>query len=497
MRLRAADVAWTNFWFKPGDPFLLGLLRVLTGLMLTYNLAVWSFDLEAFFSHDGLQPIDAIRELHSRRWIFSFWLWIDDAWMWPVHGASVGIAVLFTAGLLTRVTSVLAFLVTISYSQRVPVANFGLDQILGILCLYLAIGPSGAALSIDAWLRERRLRRAGLPSDDRRLRASATVATRLIQLHWCAIYFWAGHAKLKGETWWTGEAMWNVLANQEYQTWDLTWLAHWPWMPYLVAHVTILWESFFPVLVWNRRLRPWFLWPGLAMHLGIGAFLGMWTFGLSMAFAYLAFLDAAWWRHATERWFARRRATGSRTPVTSPSAIDVDGTANASNRLAASPLATSPQTAERCNVPVLIVARVESDRQSIAMYLSQHGYAVAITDNISTLRREIDRSRVTLVLVHSARFLPTELAAAADELGRLSTVSGLLLLTERLRPYGAAIDLPSNVRWLALPVSLNQVRHELQKLSSDREHSQSIRDAAAPVQGRATNVPGAAAASAG
>ena len=52
-------------------------------------------------------------------------------------------------GAFTPVTSVLAYLITISYSSRAPIANYGLDQINGMAALYLAIGPSGRALSID------------------------------------------------------------------------------------------------------------------------------------------------------------------------------------------------------------------------------------------------------------------------------------------------------------------------------------------------------------
>ena len=72
---------------------------------------------------------------------------------------------------------------------------------------------------------------------------------------------------------------------------DLTWMAWVPWLPYLIAHVTVAWEVSFCAMVWNERLRPIWLAVGTAMHLGIGAFLGMWTFGLIMTFPYFAFSD--------------------------------------------------------------------------------------------------------------------------------------------------------------------------------------------------------------
>lgn len=297
--------AWHDFWFKPVDPLMIGLIRLLTGWMLLYNMLVWSLDLDAFFRDDGLQPLASIRSLHEGDPVFSFWLWTGDQWLWPMHYACITIVALFFLGVASRLTSVLSFLITISYSQRVPIANFGFDQILGFLCLYLSLAPSGASLSVDALIRRSWRRRRGL-SIDVVPSSSARMASRLIQLHLCAIYLWAGFAKLKGPSWWTGEAMWRVIANQEYQTTDLTWMAQVPWLPYLIAHVTIAWEVFFIALVWSPRWRPFVLFMGLLMHLGIGAFLGMWTFGLIMAFGYLAFSDADLWRSRLNRLLGRR-----------------------------------------------------------------------------------------------------------------------------------------------------------------------------------------------
>lgn len=290
---------WREFWFRPEDPFTLGMIRILTGMMLVYNLLVWGLDLDAFFGLDGLQPLEAIRVVHEGSRAFSFWMYVSPDWLHTVHWICVFVAVLFCLGTWTRVTSVLAFVITVSYSQRVPVANFGLDQILGFLCLYLAIGPSGAALSIDAWRNRQQAKNEERSAS--RKRASAGMTLRLIQCHMCIIYFWAGFAKLKGQSWWTGEAMWQVIANMEYQTTDLTWMASVPWLPYLLAHITVAWEVFFCVLVWNSSLRPFILTVGVAMHLGIGAFLGMWTFGLVMIFPYLAFCSSTRCRQLAER----------------------------------------------------------------------------------------------------------------------------------------------------------------------------------------------------
>src|SRR3954447_26633220 len=155
---------------------------------------------------------------------------------------------LFTVGLWTRVTSVLALIVAISFVHRVPAALFGLDQINAMLTLYLALGPSGRALSLDRLLATRR----GAPASPATPSVSANLAQRLIQVHMCVIYFFAAISKLQGPAWWDGEAMWRAFANLEYQSADMTWLAWHPWLINLVTHLSVLWEISFCVLIWKR-----------------------------------------------------------------------------------------------------------------------------------------------------------------------------------------------------------------------------------------------------
>src|SRR5262245_49629513 len=209
---RALAGSWDAFWFTPADPTLLGVLRILTGLMLLYTHAVWGLVLPQFFGRDGWLSARLVGTLHQGGYTYSFWWLVSDDGMWPAYGLSMVVLALFTVGLWTRVTSILALLVTISYVYRVPAATFGLDQINAMLTLYLAIGPSGAALSFDRW---RALRRGLAPDHRPEPSAGANLALRLINVHMCVIYFFAATSKLQGEAWWNGEAMWRAFANYE------------------------------------------------------------------------------------------------------------------------------------------------------------------------------------------------------------------------------------------------------------------------------------------
>lgn len=287
--------AWNRFWFSPTDPATLCFIRVLAGAMLFYTHLVWSLDLQAFLGPEGWLPVDYIENLPGRQWsAWSLFFWIEQPWLlWCVHIFAVSVFFCLMLGLFSRTTAVLGFLFAVSYAQRVtPGAFFGLDKVNCMLALYLMLGPCGARYSLDRLLRLRRGDTAPVvPS------ISANLAIRLIQLHLCIIYLFSGLAKLPGENWQAGSAVWWAVANYEYQSLSATWLADWPVIVALATHLTVFWELFYCCLVWNRFLRPIVLWIAVAIHLGIAMFMGMITFGLVMLFANLAFIQPATVRH--------------------------------------------------------------------------------------------------------------------------------------------------------------------------------------------------------
>ena len=312
----AAD--WQEFWFRPSAPQTTGLLRLLAGAMIFYTHLVWTFGLSEFFSSNGWQSTSLMTLFQKGLYTPSFWWLIPDGGLMTAHIICLVILFLFWIGCATSITSVLAFVITVSYAYRVQMANFGLDQVNGFLSFYLCLSPCGQAYSVDRWIAKWRATRAGQSLASPPLSARNTLAVRLIQIQLCVIYFFAGAAKMQGEAWWNGNAIWQAGANFEYQSGSLLWLAWYPWIGNLLTHVTILFEITFWASVWKRDLR----WPVLAigtmMHFGIGAFLGMWTFGLAMTIAYFAFLppeSSQWLVMTIVGLFRRGKAAETSTKV--------------------------------------------------------------------------------------------------------------------------------------------------------------------------------------
>lgn len=281
--------AWNKFWFTPTTAHALAIIRILTGSIAFYTLLVWTFDFDGFIN-GGLISRE-YRDLLYRTPLesamaWSHFDWIGPALRMPVHMVGLLIVALFTLGFCTRFTAILTALLVISYSNRAMGALFGLDQMLAMLTLYLALSRCGDAFSIDRWLAKR-------GSEDKHS-ASVTnaIATRLIQVHLCIVYLFAGLGKCQGDKWWDGEAIWGAMANHEYQTVDMLWLSDHMWLVALITMLALFWEIGYAALIWPRLTRPIMLLLAIPMHLAIGICLGMLEFGLIMLVANIAFIPA-------------------------------------------------------------------------------------------------------------------------------------------------------------------------------------------------------------
>ncbi len=289
----AAIDGWNRFWFAPSHPATLAMIRIATGTLLFYSHLVWALNSSSFFGSQSWLNEPATRALRGDGYGFSLLTLIDSqpAALFAVHALALIASLCLAVGFLSRAAALTMFVLTISFANRNPGALYGFDQIVGFLTMYLSVNPGHGWLSIDAW----RARRRSLRNSAPRLsplgpQPTVTIATRLIQLHLCLLYFVAGISKLKGATWWSGVAFWGAIGNQEYQTVDLTALVHWPVLINLATHATLAWEISYPFVVWNRWVRPFVLAMAVAVHAGIGVCFGMLTFGMIMIAANVAFV---------------------------------------------------------------------------------------------------------------------------------------------------------------------------------------------------------------
>lgn len=280
--------AWNRFWFTPADPLPLAVIRIATGVLLTWSMAVWLLDVDAFFGTAGWQQPQHVWRSNDQPWQWSWYFAAaSPTGARVLCGMTLIAAVLLTIGLATPLVAVVALAGLVSAVNRAPLNVFGLDDTLGLLLIPLVIGPAGAVLSVDSLMFGGRNARPSV---------RASIALRLLQVQLCVVYFFSGCGKLLGASWWEGTALWGAAANVQYRTLDLTWLARHPLVINAITLATLFWEVVYAALIWSRLTRPLVLAMAVAVHLGIGLAMGMMEFGLAMIVANLAFVPASWFR---------------------------------------------------------------------------------------------------------------------------------------------------------------------------------------------------------
>ncbi len=116
------------------------------------------------------------------------------------------------------------------------------------------------------------------------------MAYRLIQIQICIIYAYTGWEKLRGNDWWTGEALWLVLGNEQLVVANWSFLKSFPVLLASMTHFTIIFEIYFPVLVWFKKWRLVCIILGIGLHTGIIFVMGLFFFGVTMMSVYVLFL---------------------------------------------------------------------------------------------------------------------------------------------------------------------------------------------------------------
>jgi hypothetical protein len=295
---------WNRFWFTPSDAFTVCVLRALVGIVAIYSIFTYSFDLDRLFGPEGMLPAEtvvAIQEIDANDeveglhyWRFSYLDYVHTVGgLWTAHIAGLAVLLLFTLGCYTRVTSVLALIVVLSYIHRGPMLTSQFEPILAMLMFYLCLAPAGVYCSVDRFLAHRRPKTPSTPEPAwDRPRTSATISIRLMQVHLTVIYAMMAIGKLMGPDWWMGTSVWWLIMSSPGPLVDLQWLREHPLLVNAWTHTIIAFELGFPLFVWNRLARPLMLAIGVVMWSSLALLTGLVTFAVLMIVANLAFISS-------------------------------------------------------------------------------------------------------------------------------------------------------------------------------------------------------------
>ncbi|MGZ5278960.1 MAG: HTTM domain-containing protein [Pseudobdellovibrionaceae bacterium] len=279
---------WNDFWFGPVGLLNLAVFRIIFAgtLFVIYLSRQW--DVVLFYTDQGILPKALSHQILALgfRPPFQLVFW-PDSWVFGMHAIFVLSLLLICLGVFSRFFGVIATYLHLAFLFRNYGVAFGVDQITSFFLIYLTFTRADAKLSLRAWWRDR-MRLPALETD-----TLTSVFYRMLQVQLCLIYVYSGMEKLKGQSWWDGTAVWSVLANSQMVIADLTWTRHVPFLIVLISFATILFEIYFPVLVWVPALRRYCLVAGMLFHAGIGIVMALWSFAIVMISPYCLFIPEA------------------------------------------------------------------------------------------------------------------------------------------------------------------------------------------------------------
>lgn len=336
---------WQAYWFTPCSPLGLHVLRVLTGVVLLFWLVTLAGHQGSFFSLQGFADEQLFREASKLGrdnpeslpipigWSI-FFVAQSPALVNALYWGSLVVLALFTFGIATRLTSILSWLVVVSFTAN-PAIHYDADALLVLLAYYLMIGyvlyglfsqrltPIGYALGSSDTLLFNPLDKAGKKEAAEPTSYAAHLVMRLMQVTFAIVVVTSGLHKLQIGDWWGGIALWFPL-HQPFDTThqDLRQIApgaeSYLFVLSLVQYLMLAWQIGFPLFAWKER--------GWRVVLLGGAIIGwfgsalLWRqplFGPVYLVFCLSYLTAEEWRWLAA-WLPGKKVAVGKAPAVRP-----------------------------------------------------------------------------------------------------------------------------------------------------------------------------------
>jgi hypothetical protein len=299
--------AWRRFWFEADGRAQFRAFRPVFGLILLAAYSVRSRSLGFLYSDHGIASRAAIDEIFSFRPCFYLHgLFAGPGAIWAADLALLGALGWMAVARRGRVSALIAYALHLMFVHRNLAVIYGVDFVASFYLFFVCLADD---------------RPDPRPEGGDFRSQLGSVAFRLAQIQLCVIYGFAGVKKLKGLHWWSGEALWDALANPLMARWDFFWLASHPLLIAGLTYAVLAWEVYFPALVWCRRLRGPILAYGALLHLLIALSLNIPFFSAAMVATYVFFSDPAWLARLLEAWdrfSLRGTARGTLRPKARP-----------------------------------------------------------------------------------------------------------------------------------------------------------------------------------
>jgi hypothetical protein len=293
--------AWDRFFFSPVSPLPLGVFRFFFGANLLamnlFRIPDWRF----YFTDVGFVKAHEAQEILPEFYRpMITWFPTNDVLTLGFHVALIVAALCLMLGIWGRVAALVTLFFHLAFMQRNFSIVYGADLVSNFFLFGLLLSDNSRAFSVMSWLGKNRAPMSQLNSH------LTSIGVRLVQIQLCVIYAYTGLEKLKGPSWWEGTAVWAVFGNQQIMMLDMSWLKSVPLVIPLMTFSTLIFEVYFPFLVWIQKTRKWTLAFGVMFHTMIALTVGLFMFSGAMLSAYFVFADPNWLRAKIARFLPDR-----------------------------------------------------------------------------------------------------------------------------------------------------------------------------------------------
>lgn len=296
-----------RFFLAETEGYPAALLRIMMGILAIWKgYAAW-INLDRYFTEYGILPWRHVQ--NSEHQIFSVLALAPESrsFALAVIAAHIVCGITMLIGLLPRLSAFVVFACAVALMHRNPFIDNRGDHLFVLVIGLCALMPIGRVWSAQHLLRPRQ-DAAPLPT---------LWSQRLLALQVSYIYLYAFGVKFRASGWHDGSAIYHTFASPGLVEWPLEIKSK--LLLLALSWFTIATEMLFPILVWNRALRPYCLIAGVLFHTGIEITMRIPVFSTVMMITYASFLT-----DEEVKWFFRKIGLGRWVPDTIPEEVEED-----------------------------------------------------------------------------------------------------------------------------------------------------------------------------
>lgn len=287
--------------FGYGSPLPMAVFRIFIGVISLADFLILLVSFQDFFTEKGLYPVWMSERFSEGIPHFDLLAGVTDSRVAMVFLILGIVAAAMTAvGLFTRISSVALFILMLTLHNRNADILMAGDWLLRMWVFAVAVGPSGAVLSLD-----RKFFGRGKPVAEVSLWPQ-----KLVQFQLAIVYFMTVWLKWGGELWRNGTATYYAGHLKEFEKFPVPDFVYAPILVKAATYGTLLVELAMATLVFSKPMRKFIIPLALVLHGYIEYSMNIPLFQWVIVSAFICHYTGdeilAWWGRMKAR-FGRKR----------------------------------------------------------------------------------------------------------------------------------------------------------------------------------------------